>query len=506
MCVNENMKRTLYIKGFAHIAVIAVVGIASLAVSFFVHEEAVRSEQNVTRLEEHMTRLESQVETFGNFNPGAGGTYRLKSSIGTTNTSILLSSFKEPVSDLPITMTSLNSDIGYGTIDPQSSSRKEFVSFTGVTQNSDGSATLTGVTRGLSFFSPFTASSTLRQSHPGQSIFILSDSPQVFEEYAPRRDTARITGDWTVNGQQTYSSTTPPAYDFNPNFSSFATTTFASLGYVNDTATSGAPDASETVKGLVELSTQSEAASSTSAGGTSARLALPASIATSTPDLSTGSSQNNYVVVSDNDGKLKQEWLDLSENFTFTGTTTHNGKLGVGTSTPFGNSTVAIEQDGVLSPFIVGDTGTSSPHLEINAKGDVAFGSTGTSTFAGNTTFAGTASTTELIVSGTCNGCGTTYTGSSTAYSVSSGTKTHTGSIPTNANMGIGTYNINNSSDTVLGSFTIMRQGLTSVVIDTTFSASDADYTFTFSGNDFVVQETGEGGTHSVSGIMYWYR
>ena len=104
--------------------------------------------------------------SLGAFQPAAGGTYRLQTSIGSTDTSIRLASFEEPISDLPITMTSLTSDIGYGTVDPQSSTRKEFVSFTGISQNSDGTATLTGVTRGLAFLYPFTASTTLRQAHP----------------------------------------------------------------------------------------------------------------------------------------------------------------------------------------------------------------------------------------------------------------------------------------------------------------------------------------------------
>lgn len=140
----------------------------------------------------------SDEDTFGAFNPVGGQTYRLKTSIGTTDTTILLSSFKEPITGNNITMTTLNSDIGYATIDPQSSSRKEFVSFTGITQNSDGSATLTGVSRGLSFQYPFTASSTLRQSHPGQSILILSDSPQFFAEYARLRSDETITGYWSA--------------------------------------------------------------------------------------------------------------------------------------------------------------------------------------------------------------------------------------------------------------------------------------------------------------------
>lgn len=118
-----------------------------------------------------------------NFNPTGGGTYRLQSSVSSTQSTITLTSFKEPVSNIPYTMSYLNSNIEYATIDPQNNSSKEFVSFTGITQNSDNTATLTGVVRGLGFSYPYTASSTLAQPHSGQSIFILSNPPQLTNKY-----------------------------------------------------------------------------------------------------------------------------------------------------------------------------------------------------------------------------------------------------------------------------------------------------------------------------------
>lgn len=129
------------------------------------------------------------------FYPAGGGQYRLQASIGTTNTTIRLSSFTEPVSGIKYTMSYLNSDIECATIDPQTS-RSEFVSFSGITQNGDGSATLTGVVRGLGRAYPYTASSTLAQSHPGQSVFILSDAPCLFAKYSVKENNEVITGEW----------------------------------------------------------------------------------------------------------------------------------------------------------------------------------------------------------------------------------------------------------------------------------------------------------------------
>lgn len=129
-----------------------------------------------------------------------GGTYRLKASVGSSDTTINLSSFKEPVSEIAYTMSYLNTTIAYGTIDPQTT-RPEFISFTGITQNSDGSAALTGVTRGLTRTpqaSSCTASTTLAVRHPGQAIFILSDSPCHFAEYAVKKNDETITGLWNT--------------------------------------------------------------------------------------------------------------------------------------------------------------------------------------------------------------------------------------------------------------------------------------------------------------------
>lgn len=119
--------------------------------------------------------------------PAGGGTYYLGSSIGSTNTTILLSSFLEPVSGTPYTMVLLNTTIAFGTIGPGTSS-SEFISFTGITQNANGTAQLTGVTRGLSKKYPFLTSTTFKLPHSGQSIFILSDAPQVFDQYAALRN------------------------------------------------------------------------------------------------------------------------------------------------------------------------------------------------------------------------------------------------------------------------------------------------------------------------------
>lgn len=153
--------------------------------------------------------------SLGAYAPSGGGTYHLKTSAGISDTSIQLSSFEEPISNIPYTMSYLGTSIGYGTLDPQTVGRSEFISFSGITQNTNGSATLTGVARGLSR-SPAgascVASTTLAVRHPGQAIFILSDSPCHFSEYAVKQNDEVISGSWTVPTPTAAGNPTPKSY------------------------------------------------------------------------------------------------------------------------------------------------------------------------------------------------------------------------------------------------------------------------------------------------------
>lgn len=254
-------------------------------------------------------KLQDSLHETGSFYPTGGGTYRLQTSIGTTDTSVNLSSFKEPISGIPYTMTYLNTSIAYGTLDPQNSSRKEFISFTGVTQNSDGTAQLTGVTRGLGFSYPYTASSTLRSSHAGQSIFILSDSPQLFNEYLVLRNTA------TSTGVLIFSSTTPPQYDANITVTG---NQLVSANQLNATAIAGAGTSTYSSMGIVQLAGQTQVGSSTASSTAGGPLVIPNIFATTTPgtQCTTGKFR---CVVSTALGKISQSFFDLASSWAFTG-------------------------------------------------------------------------------------------------------------------------------------------------------------------------------------------
>ena len=413
----------------------------------------------------------------GAFNPVGGTTYRLQSSIGTTDASVKLSSFKNR-SSIPLTMTLLATDIGYGTLSPQTS-RSEFVSFSGITQNSDGTATLTGVTRGLSDISPFTASTTLRQAHPGQSVFILSDSPQLFEEYAKKRNDMAITGLWSFNS---YLPTT--------SISATSSTQFTNKNYVDSVANQGAATSTETNGGIVELGTLAEQADSYDGGATKPTV-LQTKNSTSTCQV-VGSYN---IVASSTTGKLDKNCLDQSLNYAFSGANTHSGvnsfsnSVGIGTTSPFTSLGVA----GTITANTINATTTNA-----------------TSTFSGNLVVSNNASTTNLTISGTQTGGTLSYNASSTAYSCASGTCTYTGSIPATANFGIGDFLITQTNGNNAGSLFLVRIGATTMRVaasKASATANDCSYTFTWSGSNFVVAENTDTNSYcSIDGTIYWYK
>lgn len=164
------------------------------------------------------------------------------SGVTATATSVVLSSLKHlaAVGSTNVVTADLG-DICYATFEP-GTTREEVISFTGVTQNANGTATLTGVTRNLYPYSPYTQYSATGLAHAGGSYLVISDNPQLF------------------NGLKTYA---------------------------DGLSIAGASDASTTGKGIVELSTAAEINAGTATGGTGAALAV-------TPDALLSSSYGLY--------------------------------------------------------------------------------------------------------------------------------------------------------------------------------------------------------------------
>lgn len=150
------------------------------------------------------------------------------SGVSTTATSIILSSFKLPDGSTTITMSNFG-DIGYGTLEP-GTSREEQISFTGVTQNGDGTATLSGVTRGLRFVAPYDEVTANKKLHAGGAVFVLSNTAAFYAELGGKDNDETVTGLWTYTQFPKKSGTTTPT-DADQ---------FAPKAYVDATATGSA--------------------------------------------------------------------------------------------------------------------------------------------------------------------------------------------------------------------------------------------------------------------------
>lgn len=97
--------------------------------------------------------------------------------------------------------------------------------------------------------------------------------------------------------------------------------------YIDAQVSAGASDANTTTKGLVEIATKLETASSTQLGGTGAFLAMPAEHATDTPSGTSYSGSKS--VISKMNGKIHQLWIDLTEAFTWTGIHTFDNDVDI---------------------------------------------------------------------------------------------------------------------------------------------------------------------------------
>lgn len=217
--------------------------------------------------------------------PIAGTVYYLAGSgVSSSATSITLTSLTIPQNGYKIQDSDVSSTF-YITLEPGSTARQEIVSCTTVTQNANGTATLSGCIRGLSPVQPYTASSTLQFAHAGGSKVIFSNAPQLYDDI---------------------------------------------IDYIDGVAIAGAPDSSATVKGLVEVATISEASSTASigSGNTTAPLAITTALTSASSTIGT-----QVIPVTNTSGKLRSSWIDFSATTTFSGPAVFSSSVSFASST-----------------------------------------------------------------------------------------------------------------------------------------------------------------------------
>lgn len=117
-----------------------------------------------------------------------------------SDTTITLNTLKDIYGNI-LTMTDLGT-LGYGRIDPDSATISESITFSGITANSDGTYTLTGVKSTLAKY-PYTQTSGLKRSHSINAIFRLTNTAAFYDGFANKDNNEIVDGWWTFTSPTT---------------------------------------------------------------------------------------------------------------------------------------------------------------------------------------------------------------------------------------------------------------------------------------------------------------
>lgn len=272
-----------------------------------------------------------------------------------------------------LTMTDFG-DKGYGRINPEGSNISESFSFSGITSNSDGTKTLTGVKTVLAK-SPYTETSGLVRSHGIGSTVRITNTAGFYNDFTNKNNFETIAKVWTF-------SALPES-----NGSLLATTTnqFVTKQYADNIAVQGAPTSTESVAGRVRLGTQNQMASSTYDANDPT--VVYTRYTTSTPGTA-----GKYVPVTESDGKLNQTFIDLTDSYTWTGNHTFSN-----TQNTFSGSVNVSSTFQSTQPLTVFSATTSStlPRVATDFISATSSGSNVTTTITNNLRVEGFVSSTQ---------------------------------------------------------------------------------------------------------------
>jgi len=284
----------------------------------------------------------------------AGMTYHLSGSgVSSSATSMTLTSFTIPQNGYKILDADMPATF-YLTLEPGNTTRQEIASCTTVAQNSAGTATLSGCTRGLSPISPYAASTTLQFAHGGGTSVIFSDPPQVFEGFAGKSEREDIGGEWT--------------FAINPHvITATSSNQVVPKSYVDAQVAAGCSDSGDTTKGCVEIAGGLEAASSTS-NGTTIETGGVSTLAIGPNLTSYAYRATTTIPVTGPDGKINPAQIATTspEGYGWTATSTFNGGLAI----PNGIFSI----DGTTYRMQTGNPSASSTALMNNGSGQLSWG------------------------------------------------------------------------------------------------------------------------------------
>lgn len=285
--------------------------------------------------------------------PSSGINWTLSAPITSSASTITLSTVTDIRSNV-ITQADLPTKV-YLIIEPNNTSNTEIIVCPS-SGYSSANKQFTSCTRGLAFSGISEAAVTANQkAHAAGSLVIMSNPGQFFNNFV------WIDGNQSIDGIKTF--TTAPII---PDAGVSATTSAASIGYVNDVGSSGASNGSETVKGIWEGATQSEMSIGTNLGATGAGLLLQNKYATSTPSATT------TIPITGSDGKLDQSFLDLTgEAWQFVSISTTGSMAAGGNFQALGSANTMATTTFSVTPIIPTATSTLAGQvigLDANGK------------------------------------------------------------------------------------------------------------------------------------------
>ena len=155
------------------------------------------------------------------------------SNIG--DTSLILTSFKD-IGGVNLAMTDFGSE-AFGTLEPGNGIQEEQIAFTGITQNGNGTATLTGVSTVL-FKAPYTQTSGLAKTHVGGATFVISNTAGFYDAMTSKSDDETITGLYTFT-----------QFPVGPSSAPTTNYQFSNKKYVDDSVAAGVSNMSLTTFG-----------------------------------------------------------------------------------------------------------------------------------------------------------------------------------------------------------------------------------------------------------------
>lgn len=188
----------------------------------------------------------------------------LYSPVGSTTTTFILSSLKK-LDGTNYTPADIG-DLMRFTIDPAVNGKEEICTAAGsdFSWGIDGLVTITNVNRGRKDYEPYDGGGYATEHDRGAEI-VFGNNPQVFNDYLNKYNDENVIGKTTFP-----SNTNRPLLDAD--IDSTDDKQLITRGELNRTTTAGAPNASTTAKGIVELPTTAELDSDNDTGGTGAKL------------------------------------------------------------------------------------------------------------------------------------------------------------------------------------------------------------------------------------------